>query len=209
MSLTSDSINAAVASLLALKQLNPTAPVNVSQLLTVCRLIDEVDDNDLASLQAQVTILNPSAGVLAADTVQEITSGHGVLISSLLARNGFYVTKPTPTAKNITATLTAAELLTGVITSTSVAAVSLTLPSIVSMVAILGNARGSYFDFVIDATLGANDVTVVLPASISQLVIVPDGGAGNLVVTHSATLGVGIFRLYFYSATAGVISRLA
>jgi len=66
MSQTSDSINATVASLVAACQVNPTAPANISQLLTIAQLINEVDDNNVAALQAQLDAINPSAGNLLA-----------------------------------------------------------------------------------------------------------------------------------------------
>ena len=147
-------------------------------------------------------------GLFTSNVAEQIV-GVGVTVDGATARDGYIINKPTPAAINATAVATAAQLLSGVITSTSAAITAITLPSVASIVAILGNGRGSSFDFVIDNTLGASTVNVVLPVSITQLVNVPDGGAGLLTVAASATLGVGIFRIYFYSATAAVISRIA
>jgi hypothetical protein len=147
-------------------------------------------------------------GLFTSNVAEQIV-GVGVTVDGATARDGYIINKPTPTAVNTSAAITAAQLLAGVITSTSAAPVTVTLPTVASIVAVLGNARGSSFDFVIDNTLGASTVTVALDASITQLVNVPNGGAGLLTVAASATLGVGIFRMYFYSATAAVISRIA
>jgi hypothetical protein len=51
------------------------------------------------------------------------------LISNLITTNTNYIYQPTPTAVTATTTLTIAQLLTGIITSTSATAVSLTLPT--------------------------------------------------------------------------------
>lgn len=133
-------------------------------------------------------------------------TGDILIVAEALFQKGVYIQTPTPVAKNTSATLTAANLLTGCITSTSAAAVSLTTPPIADLVAALGDKR-MFFDFVIDNSAGANDVTLILDASTVELTAVPNGGLGNLVVTSGAT-GVGIFRIYFKSATTGVITRL-
>ena len=68
----------------------------------------------------------------------------------------------TPTAINATATATAAQVATGYITSTSAAAVSITLPTGTLLGAALGATQGTVFDLYIDNTAGANAVTILV-----------------------------------------------
>lgn len=106
---------------------------------------------------------------------------------------------------NVTATLTAAQLKTGYITSTSVAPVSLTLPSATALLAVLpGAAAGTWFDVVVDNSAGVNIVTVVPSASITAASAVLTGGA-TLTVAAGVT---GLFRIYFSSGTVAKIYRI-
>lgn len=168
-----------------------------------------VSDVQLGIAVEGALVAGADANGLFTGNIAEQISTVGVTIDGATARDGYIISKPTPTAVNTSAPITAAQLLAGVLTSTSGAPVTITLPTVASVVAVLGNGRGSSFDFVVDNTLGSNTVTVGLDASITQLVIVPNGGTGALTVAASATLGVGVFKLYFYSATAAVISRIA
>lgn len=118
-----------------------------------------------------------------------------------------FLTDLAAVAINATETATAARFASGLITSTSAAAVSITTPTAASLISYLRARQGNYYDMVIDNTNGANDVTIVLGVGFTQLVRVPDGGAGDLVVPSGAA-GVGIFRIYFRAASA-VISRIA
>lgn len=108
-------------------------------------------------------------------------------------------------AANVTATLTAAQLKKAYITSTSAAAVALTLPSAASLLAALtGAAAGTWWDFAVDNSAGANTVTVTPSASITAATAVITGGA-TLTVLSGA---VGLFRIYFSSGTVAKIYRL-
>ena len=111
----------------------------------------------------------------------------------------------TAAAVNVTATVTAAQLKTGVLSSTSVAAVAATLPTAAALLAVLtGAAAGTWFDFAVDNSAGANTVTVTASASITAATAVITGGA-NLAVAAGA---VGLFRVYFTSATVAKVYRL-
>lgn len=114
------------------------------------------------------------------------------------------VTNRTAVAANATATLTADQMATGLITSTSAAATSLTTPTATVLAALLGAVRGSTFDFIIDNSVGANTVTLVLDASIVALTTI----TGENTLTVAATKA-GIFRLIFTSPTAALIARVA
>lgn len=109
-----------------------------------------------------------------------------------------------PKPVNATATLTVDQIEAGVISSTSAAAVTMTTPTAGQIYADLDLAVGTYYDFVIDNSAGANTVTLALDGSIVALAVVT---GGNTLTIASGK--VGIFRLYFYSATAAFIARLA
>lgn len=109
-----------------------------------------------------------------------------------------------PVAANITQTLSAAGLSGGAITSTSAGVVSLTLPTATALATEIGATRGTTFEFIIDNSVGASVVTVVVGAGIT----VP----GTVVITGSATLTVaatevGVFKLVFVSTTAAKLFR--
>lgn len=119
---------------------------------------------------------------------------------------GVHINTRSKTAKNTTATLSAAECLAGVITSTSAAAVSLTLPSAADLIAVLnGGAQGTTFDLIIDNSAGANSVTIVASASITAITS-PFTVTNPLIVTTGQK--VGCFRFYFTSDTTAIVARV-
>jgi hypothetical protein len=105
---------------------------------------------------------------------------------------------------NVTAVATVDQIAHGVIKSLSTAAVSITTPTAASIMAELGFIAPSYFDFCIDNSGGGNTVTLVLDASITAYSKL----TGGETLTTAAGK-VGIYRLYFYSATAAQIAVLA
>ena len=130
--------------------------------------------------------------------------GTNVPITSPIGRS-------TATTINATATVTAAQLKTGLLTSTSAAAVTMTLPTATLMGAAINAVRGTTFDFYVDNTAGANTVTVAVGSDIVTAKQTSTGNTANdslLTVAASSTVGVGLFRLYFSSATAAVLYRL-
>jgi hypothetical protein len=149
----------------------------------------------------------PVDGTINADTISEETTGAGVTVDSVLIKDGYVISKPTPVAKNVTATLTAAEMLSGYITSTSAAAVALTTPTATALAALIpGVGVGTNFDFIIDNTTGANTVTLTLDASIAVVTPAITGGA---TLTVSTSNDIGIFRIVFTSETTAKIFRIA
>ena len=118
--------------------------------------------------------------------------------------NRFRIRFQKKVAKNVTATLTAAELGKGIITSTSVAPVTLTLPTGTSIGGSLKAAQGDKYDFTVDNSVGASVVTLAVNTGI----VVPT----TIVITGSATLAVaagqvGLFKLYFKTATTAILFR--
>ena len=116
----------------------------------------------------------------------------------------------TPVAINATATVTAAQLEGGYITSTSAAAVTLTLPTGTLLGAQLGATQGYTFVFGVDNTAGANTVTVAVATNgiLSDAAATTAGSFGQLTIASGAT-GIGWFRVSFSSATAYVFTRVA
>jgi hypothetical protein len=118
----------------------------------------------------------------------------------------------TLTAVNTTGTVTAIAIAQGGISSTSGAAVTATLPTASSLATALGGAvQGTSVEFEVDNTAGSNTVTVAVG---SGIVVAKQTGFGLtandqlLTVAASATVGVGVFRIVFSSATAAVLYRI-
>lgn len=122
------------------------------------------------------------------------------------------VYKHTGVACNTTAAATLAVVesgvLAGLMTSTSAAAVTITLPSAAVLLAAVGATTGSWYDFAIDNTAGANNVTLAVDAGATIAVITPAITGGNNLVVSVAN-GIGTFRLYWDSATTAKLMRLA
>lgn len=81
-----------------------------------------------STLPAVATLSLQGALGQSADIVQ-LKASTGTTLASTTATGVNLVQQPTPTAKTATATLTIAELLTGIVTVTSATAVTLTLPT--------------------------------------------------------------------------------
>lgn len=124
----------------------------------------------------------------------------------------------TVSAVNATATLTATQVVTGYITSTSAAGTTLTLPTGTALGLALQAEQGTTFDLYIDNTAGASTVTMAVntnavqsdwdnqittaTASVTPAAITP-------LTIASGTSGLARFTIMFSSATAYVFSRTA
>lgn len=109
-------------------------------------------------------------------------------------------------AKNETATLTAAEMLSSVITSTSAAATALTTPTAEAVMALIpGGAAGTSFDLMIDNSAGASTVTLTLGTGFTVSTPAITGGATLTVSTANA---IALFRFIYTSATAAKVYRI-
>ena len=111
-----------------------------------------------------------------------------------------------PVARAATITLTVADMLAGVISSISAAAVSLTMPTATLIAAAIPNCgAGTLFDLLIDNSGGANTVTMVLGSGITN----PAGAVTTTApLTVTTTHKVGMYRFYFTSATAAIFARV-
>jgi len=115
-----------------------------------------------------------------------------------------------PVAVNATATLTAAQVAAGYITSTSAAAVTMTLPTGTLLGAAVGAVQGTTLELYIDNTAGANTVTVAVATNgiKSDAANTTAASFGQLTVASGAT-GLARFTIMFSSATAYAFTRTA
>lgn len=108
-------------------------------------------------------------------------------------------------AQNATGTITAANLAKKYITSTSAAAVTLTLPTATLLGTQLSAVKGTTLNFVVDNAAGANVVTVAVGSGITIPTPVITGG--NTMTVAAGT--IGYFRIVFTSPTAALLTRTA
>jgi hypothetical protein len=113
-------------------------------------------------------------------------------------------------AINTTATATAAQVVAGYITSTSVGTVTITLPTGTLLGAALGATQGTTLDLYIDNTAGASTVTVAVATNgiLSSGAADTPGSFGDLTIAAGVT-GLARFTIMFSSATAYVFTRTA
>lgn len=147
---------------------------------------------DAASFATSVTTPTLAVDTIGADTGAYIQTLNGV------------VSKRFATAVDVTATTTGVAIAKGLITSTSAAAVALTLPLATDLATAIGAVQGTSVDFMVDNSAGANTVTVTPNTGITAVTAVVTGGA-TLTVASGA---VGIFRIFFTSATVAKIARI-
>lgn len=125
--------------------------------------------------------------------------------------NGGVDTHPNKAAINSTGTATAAQVVTGYITSTSGAATTITLPTGTLLGTALGATQGTVFDLYVDNTAGANTVTMAVAVNgvLSDGAVTSGAVAfGDLTIASGVT-GIGKFTLMFSSPTAYAFSRTA
>lgn len=119
---------------------------------------------------------------------QQLTDGNSEIILGV---------QVTPTAKTAAATLTAAELQTGIITYTGAAA-NLTLPTVSDLEATVSNAKvNSSFDFIVLDLNGAGRATVVATAGTGWTLVGSMATSANLAARFRARkTGTGAWTLY-------------
>ncbi len=143
--------------------------------------------------------------------VVDASLAFGLSVVGPVSMTGVDVMVPAAVARNSSITLTAADMLSGYITSTSGAATSLTTPTATALatglLAATGvtAAKGVAFEFSIDNVAGANTVTLVLDASIAVTTPVI---TGTNTLTVLVANGIARFRVVFTSGTTAKIFRL-
>lgn len=137
---------------------------------------------------------------------------------------GLYTSKPAvfghgiKSAINSTATATAAQVISGYITSTSAAGTTITFPTGTALGTALNAEQGQVFDLYIDNTAGASTVTIAVntnavqsdwdnqltaaTASVTPAAITP-------LTVASGVSGLARYTIMFSSPTAYVFSRTA
>jgi hypothetical protein len=142
----------------------------------------------------------------------DATFGATTSVTNLTTTNLVFTDQnhPTTAAINATATATAAQVITGYITSTSAAATTITLPTGTLLGAALGATAGTVMDLYIDNTAGASTVTIAVAVNgiLSSAAADTAGSFGDLTIAAGAT-GLGRFTIMFSSATAYVFTRTA
>ena len=154
-----------------------------------------------------VSVDSTTGAVTTTSTLGTATSVTSVATTTLAYTSQIHSTSA---AINATATASAAQVATGYITSTSVAPVTLTLPTGTLLGAALGATAGTVLDLFIDNTAGASTVTVAVATNgiKSDAANTTAASFGQLTVASGAT-GIGCFRIMFSSATAYVFTRTA
>lgn len=143
---------------------------------------------------------------VAFDTVSGVLQKFDVTANAFIpVTNPNVIKAGTAKAVNVTGSVTAAELSGGLITSTSAAAVTATLPTATALATQLGAVQGTRFTFVVDNSAGANTVTVGLGAGITVNTPVI---LGTDTLTVSTANAIGVFEIIFTSATAAKIFRI-
>ena len=140
------------------------------------------------------------------------TFGAATTVTDLTTTNLVFTDQnhPTTAAINATATATAAQVITGYITSTSAAATIITLPTGTLLGAALGAVKGTVMDLYVDNTGGASTVTIAVATNgiLSSAAADTPGSFGDLTIASGAT-GLARFTIMFSSATAYVFTRTA
>lgn len=115
----------------------------------------------------------------------------------------------TQVAINATATVTPVQLINGYITSTSAAAVTLTLPTGTLLGQALNATKGTVFEFYVDNTSGANTVTIAVAVNgiLSAAAVAGAGTGAGLLTVPAGVTGLASFKLVFTSSTAYVFTR--
>lgn len=174
---------------------------------------------DLNVIFARSTVANLPTGagyaigciIEASDTGQTYTNVGTALAANFALNSAGSGSHPSKAAINITGTATAANVATGYITSTSAAAVTITLPTGTLLGAALGATQGTTLDLYVDNTAGANTVTMAVAVNgvLSDGAVTSGAVAfGDLTIASGVT-GLARFTIMFSSATAYAFSRTA
>jgi hypothetical protein len=183
-----------------------------------CSVVDgiKVETHNSATLTNMLKLIN-SSGI--------VTNGiylSGTLTHDIRLQNGAYIDnttngslilpnlirKHTPAVFNSTGTLSAANMLAGVVQCTSTSAVTMTTPTATAIAALIpGCAEGTAFDLIIDNYNSSSSGAVTLALDGSITVVNP------AIITGGATLTLAVattakFSFYFTSATTAKCYRV-
>jgi hypothetical protein len=159
----------------------------------------------------QTVSISPTTGATTVTSTLGATSS----VTNLTTTNLVFTDQnhPSTAAINATATATAAEVATGYITTTSAAAVTITLPTGTDLGAALGATKGTVLDLYIDNTAstvsGVVTIAVATNGILSAAAAAGSGAGAGLLTVPIGVTGIACFRIMFSSATAYVFSRIA
>lgn len=161
-----------------------------------------VGNDSSQNYQVGSTWVNTASGI--SYVAMDVTKGAAVWTATANG-SGAGITQAAPASQDTAATLTAAQLLTGIITSNPAGAIALTLPLATAMdTALPKAAANSAFDFSIvnTSSTGANTDTVTTNTGWTLV--------GNMVITPATTGGTsGRFRARKTATGAWTLYRLA
>ena len=148
-----------------------------------------------------------TTGSLVSSTAQAF-AGDKTFSGNVITNGNVIISNPTNAAINTTATATAANILTGYITSTTVAAVNITLPTASAIATAIGGtvANGTSLEFSVYNSGTTNAVTLVVGTGITVQTTPVITGSNSLVIAAAAKMGH--FRLVFTSATTAMLFRI-
>ena len=148
-----------------------------------------------------------TTGSVVSSTAQSF-AGDKTFSGNVITNGNVIISNPTNAAINTTATATAANLLTGYITSTTVAAVNITLPTASAIATAIGGtvANGTSLEFSVYNSGSTNAVTLVVGTGITVQTTPVITGSNSLVIAAAAKMGH--FRLVFTSATTAMLFRI-
>jgi len=161
-----------------------------------------------------VAIANGGTGSSTQNFV-DITTGQSIagvktFTNNVMTKGNLITSNPTLTAMNGGGTATAANIVSGYITSNpSSILVTITLPTAAQIATEIGGtvSRGTSFEFSVENTGSINSVTLAVGTGITvqtgTLAII---GSNNLIIT--AANNIGRFRLVFTSASAAMLFRI-
>lgn len=141
---------------------------------------------------------------------KNITIGGELVTSKLLVAN--HTAVPINTTGAGTLAVVTSGVIAGLITSTSAAAVTITLDSVANMIAAFSAVNvaittGTNIQFIIDNSQGANTVTLAVDSGATIAVATP-AITGGATLTISTANKIGLFNLYLTSATTAILSRV-
>ena len=141
-------------------------------------------------------------------SIAQSFAGDKTFSGNVITNGNVIISNPTNAAINTTATATAANLLTGYITSTTVAAVNITLPTASAIATAIGGtvANGTSLEFSVYNSGSTNAVTLVVGTGITVQTTPVITGSNSLVISAAAKMGH--FRLVFTSATTAMLFRV-
>ena len=129
-------------------------------------------------------------------------------VTAITTSGNFINLNPTLVAINTSATATAANIVSGYITSSTAAAVTITLPTAAQIATSIGGtvSQGTSFEFSVENTGTTNAVTLAVGTGISVQMTPIITGSNNLIIT--AANNIGRFRLVFTSGMYAMLFRI-